>query len=794
MDMDFSTPFFPKQAIPDSQKDKNWYKQNIETGVSLVNYKYTDTYRADLREKVSNKNLYNDIVDPIEVESAINPYNLSGKFPDTYRNYPVANSNLNLLFGEERKRIFQPISYVINPDAINSELDVVTQKFNELLIDTVTSAGYDEDQTKKAISDFDKWRKFTYQDQHERMSNQVIQYVLNSTEIREHWSKCFEDLLIMGEEIMSIDVIGGSLVIERLNPIDVHTFRSADSYKIEDSDWICISRFIPLGMVVDAYHEYLTKADKAYLDDIYMLHTSGSKMFPNGQLQSETWDVNKTLEFVGLDGNKHFGDNRLLVTQNRNYDDQGNVRVTRVLWKGQRKIGVLEYIDDDGTTQKKYVPEQYKPNPELGEKVKWEYISEWYEGTKIGDDIYLKYGPRPIQFRDPDNPSICHPGIVGNILNTNSSRAKSLMSYMKPYQLLYNFFMYRLQQDIMKYQGHIARFNLATKPDKWSVEKVMFYMQQFGIYVEDPFNEGQEGAATGKLAGGLGHNPGSMQIGDYNLIQMNIQMLEFLENRMADISGVTPQRKGAISNRETVGGVERSVMQSSNNTEKYFGLHDNFRLRVLRTVVETAKIAWKDKKEKRIYVLDDGTKGVLDFDGSQFIQGTYGIATTSSSDATNMMNELKQLGQAYLQNGGSLLPIVDIWTTKDPNGLRRKLEQYDEEMKQQQQDQLKSQEQMQQQQIQSAQEMEAARMEHERMLKELELNNKIQVEAMKIEAQQEQTVEDNSEIDLEKLRVQEEKIKNDLRMNEAKLRETTRHNIATEQISKVKASQSKSKK
>jgi len=777
--VDLQSPFFPKQAISDSQKNAEWYKKNIETGVSLVNYRRESGLRASREEKISNVRLFNDEVDPREIEIAINPFNLSGKFPDTYKNYPIANSNLNLLFGEERKRLFNPIAYVVNSDSINTDQDIISDKFRELLKEQLFSEQLTEEQAKKEIMNLDKWKKYTYQDQYERMSNQIIQYFLNTTEIREHWSKNFEDLLIQGEEIASIDILGGELVFERLNPLNVYTFRSGDSYRIEDSDWIVISRFLPIGQVIDGYHDYLSKPNRDYLEEIYMSRTSSSSLFPDGQLRSETWDINKTLEMMGADGNSYLGTDKLLVTHNRNYDEQGNVRVTRVLWKGQRKIGILEYKDVDGTMQKKYVSEQYKADAENGEKIKWEYISEWNEGTKIGNDIYVKYGPRPIQFRDPDNPSICHPGIVGNILNTNSAKSKSLMSYMKPYQLLYNFFMYRLQQDIMKYQGHIARFNLATKPDKWSVDKVMYYMQQFGIYVEDPFNEGQEGAATGKLGGALGHNPGSMQIGDHNLILMNIQMLEFLEQRIADISGVSPQRKGSISNRETVGGVERSVMQSSNNTEKYYGLHDNFRLRCLRTIVETAKVAWKDKKEKRSFVLDDGTKTVLDFDGESFKQGVYGVATTTSSDVTNMMNDIKGLAPYILQNGSTLAEVAMVYKTKDPATLQRKLEQYDDDKAQRADQTEKRQMEAQQAQIASAEKIEAARMEHERLLKEMELNNAQQIELIK------QSGQDNS-VELEKLRIQEDKIKSDLKLAENKLNEDKRHNQMMESIQRSK--------
>jgi hypothetical protein len=778
-------PMFPKQSIPESQKNLDWYKQNIEVGLSIVVYKRDSGLRADRKEKLSNIKLFNDIVDPREIESAINPYNLSGKYPDTYKNYPIANSNLNLLFGEERKRLFNPISYVVNSDIVNSDGDVITEKFKQFITEQLLQQEFDQETTKKAIMNLDKWRKFTYQDTYERMSNQVIQFFLNTTDIKEQWSKNFEDLLIQGEEIASIDILGGNLVFERLNPLDVYTYRSKESYKIEDSDWISISRFLPIGEIIDNYHDYLSTKDRIYLEEVYMRKTSGSKLFPDGQLLSDSYTVEDTLQYLGLDGQVRDSGDQGMQTGNRDFDNEGNVRVTRVLWKGQRKIGIIEYKDKDGNLEKKYVDEKYKPQTELGEKVKWEYISEWYEGTKIGADIYVKYGPRPIQFRDPDNPSICHPGIVGNILNTNSSQSKSLMSYMKPYQLLYNFFMYRLQQDFVKYQGHIAKMNMAMKPDKMDTTQWMYYMQQFGIMFEDPFNEGMEGAATGKLAGGLGYNSGgSAQIGDHNLINMNIMMLDFLENRIADISGVTPQRKGAIANRETVGGVERSVMQSSNNTEKYFGLHDNFRLRCLRTLVETAKIAWKDKKEKKTFVLDDGTKSMLDFDGEEFKQGVYGIATTTSSDITNMVNDIKQLTPHMIQNGITIPEIIDIYKTKDPSSLQRKMEQYEEDRINRQQQSEQKQNEIQQQQIQAMQEVEAAKMEHERMLRELDNNTKLQVELLKQQGQ------DNS-VELEKLNLSREKLVKEIEFKEKQLRETIRHNQQTESIARSKPKSTK---
>ena len=220
-------------------------------------------------------------------------------------------------------------------------------------------------------------------------------------------------------------------------------------------------------------------------------------------------------------------------------------------------------------------------------------------------------------------------------------------------------------------------------------------------------------------------------------------------------------------------------MQSSDNTEKYFAIHENFKLRCLRTIVETVKVAWKDKAERRRFILDDGTSGLLDFDGGLFNIGVYGVATSTSSDATDIMNSMKQLAQAYMQNGGSLSSVVDVFVTKDPSTLKRKLEQYDEEMKMRQDEEYKHQSELQQQQIESQQQAEASRMEHERLLAEMKINSDMQRELIKANSQ------DNS-TELEKLRIQEEKIREEMKLKERQLRESERHNRVSEEISRIK--------
>ena len=84
------------------------------------------------------------------------------------------------------------------------------------------------------------------------------------------------------------------------------------------------------------------------------------------------------------------------------YDARGNIRVVKVVWKSKKKIGCLYYINPmTGEQEETTVSEEYKPAK--GEIVQWKWINEYWEGYKIGQDMYKTIKPRRIQFRRMDN-------------------------------------------------------------------------------------------------------------------------------------------------------------------------------------------------------------------------------------------------------------------------------------------------------------------------------------------------------------------------------------------------------
>jgi hypothetical protein len=680
---------FPFQKRNRSQKTESYYKECVDAADTIVGFDVDNGLRASMAEKLSNVNLINNIVDPAEVSAVINPYKLEAKFDNSYRNYPLLNSFMAVLLGEEREGRFNPLVSMSNPDLVNSKLDEITSLLNKSILDRVVASQFSQEETTQAIQAQSKWMKFNYRDRRELMASQIVQYGYVNQGMQEMFSKCFEDQLVSGEEIVITDIMSGEPVIRKGNPLTLFTIRGGNSYKIEDADIIIELTYVPIGQVIDEYHDELKDSQIKKLEDGYSYTSSASGRIFNRNLKNIPVDLTSWLTQQGGLGSVLSASTREASFFGGSFDAYGNVRKLRVLWKGMKKVGVLKFYDENGDMQKTYIDEDYPLNDIELENVTWIWLGEWNEATKLGDDIYVKMGPRSVQFRSMDNPSKCHPGIVGSIFNTNDSKSLSFVSLGKPYQLTYNFFMHKLWEEMKTYKGRMARVSTSMIPSNFTMDQFLFYMDQFKIVFEDEFNEGTKGAALGKLAGTMSRGSGSIEIGDAAVIQNLLGILTFLENRIQDIVGITDQRLGAIDSRETVGGVERGVKQSSLNTAKYFSIHDDFRVRSLEAYIETAKIAWKDQKFKRQFILSDGSQSVLDFDGQLFSESEYGIYITNSIIDKDMMNTIKSLVQPFMQNGGNLSMVMDLYRTQDPAALQRKFEAFEDQIRQQNLEQSK---------------------------------------------------------------------------------------------------------
>lgn len=710
----------PPQLLPFSRKTNKWRKQIVDWASSRTFFNYSPVRNSVIHKKI-NYDLLHGKLHMQDLEIVINPENQSAGFiPDKVQHYPIMNSKINVLRGEESKRVFDFRVIITNPNSIseieNAKKEELFQKLQQLIADTAQS----EEEFNQELDKLNDYYTYEWQDFREVRANSLLNHYVKEYNIPYTFNEGFVDAMTVGEEIYQCDIIGGEPTFEKVDPLKIRVFKSGYSNRIEDADMIIIEDYWSPGRIIDTFYDKLDKKDIEHIE---------KAPFMGGQAQTDS--MGNIDERAGFVNNYMIGEE---ITSSDNffwdpygtvdgisssllpYDMLGNVRVLRVYWKSRRKIKkVKSYDPETGEEVFNFYPETYVLNKDMGEEEQIFYINEAWEGTKIGEDIYINMGPRVIQYNRLSNPSRCHFGIVGSVYSLNGNKPFTLVDMMKKYNYLYDVVHDRLNKFMAKNWGKILRLDLAKIPKGWNIEKWIYYAKANGLAVEDSFREGNIGAATGKLAGAMNNASSGIIDAEFgNSIQSQIALLEYIKSEMSEVAGISKQREGQISNRETVGGVERATLQSSHITEYLFLQHEDVKKRALECFLETAKIALKGRSKKFQYILADSSTRIMDIDGDEFAESDYGLIVDNGQGAQELSQKLDVLAQAALQNQTlSFSTIMKLYNSSSLAEKQRIVENDERRIQERNAQAQQQQLQMQQQEAQMKQQTELAKMEHE---------------------------------------------------------------------------------
>ena len=729
---------FPPQQLPFSKKTKEWRRKCVQFGDdhSLMHYHLA---RKSVRAMNINYDLLHGKVHMSDLKLLVNPFDIDASFiPDQIQHYPVINRKLEVLMGEESKRLFDFRVIVTNPNAI-SEMEeeknkLVNQKLQEMLMDTSQS----EEEFNAELEKQAYYFKYEYQDKREVRGNMVLNHYIKELELPQLFNKGFADVISVSEELYQVDIVGGEPFVEKLDPREVRIISAGTSRKVEDADIIVIEQYWNRGRIYDTYWDQLSKKDIESLEEY---GKDGYEQYHDGM---DNWDERYGFIPVGQDytAGEDVDPMALFIDEEHHnllpYDNNGNVRVLRVYWKSRRKIKkVKSYDPETGKEQFDFYPESYKCDPMKGEEEQVFWINEAWEGTKIGQDIYVNMRPRPVQYNRLSNPSRCHFGIIGQIYSRDGDTPFSLVDIMKPYAYLYDVVQDRLNKTLARNHGKVIELDFAKTPKGWDPDKWLYFLTTHGIAVKDSFKEGDIGAATGKLAGGLNNaSSGVIDASLGNEIVQYINLLEWISNQTGELAGISKQREGQISNRETVGGVERATLQSSHSTEWLFFPHESVKKRVLECILETVKIAFKGRKIKFDYILSDGSKQLVELDGDEFAECDYGLVVDNSNGSQELNQKLDMMGQAALQNRtNSMSAIMKLYTTTSLAEKQRIIELDEQKMQEMAQQQQAQQLQQQQQELQARMQMEQAKLDMEYRMHTEKLQTEILVAQINSQAE-----------------------------------------------------------
>jgi hypothetical protein len=211
-------------------------------------------------------------------------------------------------------------------------------------------------------------------------------------------------------------------------------------------------------------------------------------------------------------------------------------------------------------------------------------------------------------------------------------------------------------------------------------------------------------------------------------IQARYTLAQQLKSECWELVGMSRQRMGSVSASESATGTNTAMQQSYSQTEPLFVAHEYVLGQLYQAIVDAALYIESDKPESTLsYITDEGESAFVKVNGTDLSLRDLKVFLTNRPEDTQMFNELRQLSQAVIQNGGTLYDVIELYSTKSMRemkktfkDLRDKQEAQQQQQMQQQQQQIDQQNEQAQAQMQQAIQMKQADQAHDDYQRELD--------------------------------------------------------------------------
>ncbi len=632
------------------------------------------SYFATTQHKWALKKLYdyyNGHIDVDDYKLITEPFGkrLEGDWSDVV-NYPIIKPKVDLLWGEFAKRPKHFEVYVTNDDVTNKVLDeknkIVLQTLEQIFINELNAQGVPTGMPTEEVPKPEEIKEqfaSTYRDKRAILGQESLEYIYQYCKLQEKYHLEFFHWLVSGEVYSYKTVENNEPYYEVVNVLDIDYDKDPDNQFIEDAEWVVRRKYMNPSSIVEFFYDDLGKTEKEKLDAINKIETLGSNTTVFSASAPNLYDRTGPQNVY----------NRL-------------VEVKHVVWKSKKKVGICTFMDEFGVEQSMEVDETFKPIKELGQEVEWMWVNEIWEGYLIGTDMFFRIRPLPVQRTSLDNLSKCKLPYNGRVLSNINSKNISLVMLGVPYQILYNATMHRLKLAMAKMKDDMIQLDINLKPKSMSLDEWLLYGDATNILFIDRNKEGFRESSTHQSVLRMASST----------IQSYIELLRFIKSEWEEVCGVTRQRQGQINTSETVGGVERAVVQSSLITEIYFTLFDEFREREYQGLLDYSKFAWIDGKKTSFILPDTGKIVYLDVDPIEHSEAEYGIFVALSGKMVEKRKQLEAQLQNFIQYDAKQPMIIDVFNSDSFVELKskmlyaeQKLDEYNQQMQQMQGEQQK---------------------------------------------------------------------------------------------------------
>ena len=697
-----------------SEKEK--YADDCKLAKEMVNeiipaFTRSKDWIEEYNNDLASYKLYNNDISSEDFEQVCNPLGIDvGQYDSEVLPYNKTYTKIDVLLGEEYKRGTNFILALMNSKALEEKdeelknlyltyIQEIVEK-NERIIQA-QQQGLEESEIQKIRDEViqsktpEDIEKTSYMSELEILGNHILNYGMYAEDVRSLKNDAFKHALLSDKEFAYIGVSKGEPKIKLANPLTFFYSKTPDIKYVQDGDYAGEINVMTLEKIIETYGHVLKEEDLERL----MKRIPGLTGKYTGQMEVNTQNT-ITHQYLNNMGNmeylgKHIG----------NYSDNNNANkrllyeqygtVITVEWKWLREVAFLTTINDYGDEECDIIDGSFEI-PEDATKVKfinrfgekserYEWVDEndntvtfekmWiprvWQATRIENDIFPEIREKPYQPYSIERPFDVELGYYGCVFNSMNAKPISMMARMKPFQFMFFVVLHQIKELIPKAIGPIQNFDTSmvdvnlsgdsTSDDAFTeaLSKTFYYRQKgINIYNSMINNIGGQPTQTNISR----PQPGSVQnmsVGqDLNNL---LQLLGWLDIQIGLAAGVSAQREAQFSSNTNVTDNQQAIVQSSHITEHYFRKHNDLWKKIMEAYINYAKLAWKDKKIKRQYLMSDLTVQTLNIqDTEKLLNADIGLFVTDSGKEFEYINQMVEMTKLMAQNGASIETVSYI--------------------------------------------------------------------------------------------------------------------------------------
>ena len=750
---------FPDQFKTDKEKqDESWIKNTMDYFANRAYAEYVknrDTFVKNY-DLVKGILRMEDFYQEPEVKSFTDMLTADLALPAYVKHYSIITTPINELVGEISKRPDTFRVKAFDDDSKAEELEFKTgilqeyviQQAKQKILEQAALSGeeLDEEQIQQMTAEDVKDELDSYTSIAEKWANHVLTCQKAEFNIKEKSEDSFRDMLISAREFYHVyeDNSKTGFNVEVANPKNTWFLTTPDRKYISDPTGRAQGAYaagmvnvMELSEIIETFPD-ISKEEidhlRSSLQDYGLINVRESNLGNDAispGIDSVTYDTYDPLVLqtrMMIEGEMKENNDGLqdFLGLTSNVSSFGyKYVVVRAYWISKKKIGKLIYTDEMGNEQSTLVDENYKSGTiPTQESLEWGWINQWYQGVKIGPDIYhikpyklLNYCP-----------------IIGITHEVKNTEAKSLVDLMKPFQVIYNVCMNQLYKLLEKEVGKVQLMSLRHIPipkdgdaqdalDIWEMEA----RNRGVVFIDDSPENLKAPSSFNQFT--------ALDLTRTQEIQSRYTLAQQIKAECWELIGMSRQRMGSISASESATGTQAALTQSYSQTEPLFVAHEYVLGQLYQAIIDAALYVESSKPQSTLsYITSEGESAFVQVNGSDLKFRDLKVFLTNRPDDTQMFNELRGLAQPLMQNGGSLYDVIELYSTKSIREmkktfktLRDKIDAEKQQAMQLQQQQTEQQGKIAEAQMAQAQQQHDADIAHQDYQNELDRINKKEI-------------------------------------------------------------------